>query len=218
MTIAKPRYDRLLTGTLLAATAGGLDSYTYFTHGEVFAGLQTGNLILLGSHIGLGNWSRASHYLIAILMFMIGTIIARFIQHRYREGFRMSRQTFVVSYEIFLMVLAGSITAVVPTMVTIGLLSIAAAAQLQEFRQLKGKGFTSLMMTGNLRTFAEAIYDGLFKRDTLAWDNLTTIGTILLGFVAGAALNGLLIGILHGQTIFVSALILVVTMLASHRG
>lgn len=105
----------------------------------------------------------------------------------------MSRQTFVVSYEIVLMVLAGSITAVVPTMVTIGLLSMAAAAQLQEFRQLKGKGFTSLMMTGNLRTFAEAIYDGLFKRDTLAWDNLTTIGTILLGFVAGAALNGLLI-------------------------
>ncbi|KRL80774.1 YoaK family protein [Secundilactobacillus paracollinoides] len=218
MTLAKPRYDRLLTGTLLAATAGGLDSYTYFTHGEVFAGLQTGNLILLGSHIGLGNWSRASHYLIAILMFMVGTIVARFIQHRYHEGLRMSRQTFIVTYEIVLIVLAGAFAAVMPNMVSVGLLSMAAAAQLQEFRQLKGKGFTSLMMTGNLRTFAEAIYDGIFKRDTMAWDNLTTIGTILFGFVVGAALNGLLIGIFHGQTIFLSAIILVMTVIASHRG
>lgn len=41
-------HERLEFGMALAATAGGLDAYTYLVHGEVFAGLQTGNFILLG--------------------------------------------------------------------------------------------------------------------------------------------------------------------------
>ncbi|WP_434976965.1 DUF1275 family protein [Latilactobacillus sakei] len=55
--------DKILYGGLLAA-AGGFDSYTFLVHGQVFAGLQTGNLILLGD----AYWSNemgginATHY------------------------------------------------------------------------------------------------------------------------------------------------------------
>lgn len=46
-----PVHETLIIGILLAMSAGGLDAYTYLVHGEVFAGLQTGNLILLGIHL-----------------------------------------------------------------------------------------------------------------------------------------------------------------------
>lgn len=53
-------HERLEFGMALAATAGGLDAYTYLVHGEVFAGLQTGNFILLGVHLGQGHWGGAA--------------------------------------------------------------------------------------------------------------------------------------------------------------
>ncbi|GEP21872.1 hypothetical protein FC71_GL000529 [Latilactobacillus sakei subsp. carnosus DSM 15831] len=56
MTDKMATSDKVLYGGLLAA-AGGFDSYTFLVYGQVFAGLQTGNLILLGTHIGQMKWS-----------------------------------------------------------------------------------------------------------------------------------------------------------------
>ena len=58
-TTTYPIHERLLIGTLLTAAAGSFDAYTYLLHGEVFAGLQTGNVILLGVHLGQGQWYTA---------------------------------------------------------------------------------------------------------------------------------------------------------------
>ena len=52
-----PLHERLIIGVFLAAAAGGLDAYTYLFHGEVFAGLQTGNFILLGLNLGQGDFT-----------------------------------------------------------------------------------------------------------------------------------------------------------------
>ena len=57
--MTRPDYTTLLPGALLAATAGSLDGYTFLHQGAVFAGLQTGNLILLGVHLGGGQWPEA---------------------------------------------------------------------------------------------------------------------------------------------------------------
>ena len=52
-----PVHESLLIGTLLTAAAGSFDAFTYLLHGEVFAGLQTGNVILLGIHLGQAQWT-----------------------------------------------------------------------------------------------------------------------------------------------------------------
>lgn len=41
-------------GALLTMAAGCIDAHSYLLHGQVFAGLQTGNLILLGVRLGQG--------------------------------------------------------------------------------------------------------------------------------------------------------------------
>ena len=73
-------HERLEFGMALAATAGGLDAYTYLVHGEVFAGLQTGNFILLGVHLGQGHLDALIHYLVPDFSFcgrrIVGTLSA----------------------------------------------------------------------------------------------------------------------------------------------
>lgn len=86
MTQSFPTNERLMIGSLLAASAGGFDAFTYLQHGEVFAGLQTGNLILLGVHLGQGQFGVTIHYLIPILAFIFGTMVARFFQHTIKKA------------------------------------------------------------------------------------------------------------------------------------
>ncbi|WP_252904274.1 YoaK family protein [Secundilactobacillus silagei] len=114
------------------------------------------------------------------------------------------------------MLIAGTFSSSWPNMLITGLLSMVAAAQLQEFRQLNGGPFTSLMMTGNLRTLAESIYDGVAGHDKQAVTKGLTIGTIILSFVAGAGVTALLTLTWHGHTIWLSAVILVITLIVSH--
>lgn len=47
-----PTYEKTFFGALLTMAAGGIDAYSYIFHGQVFAGLQTGNMILLGVNLG----------------------------------------------------------------------------------------------------------------------------------------------------------------------
>lgn len=43
-------------GVLLALVGGGLDAYTFISRGGVFAGAQTGNVVLLGVAAAQRHW------------------------------------------------------------------------------------------------------------------------------------------------------------------
>lgn len=201
-----PVHETLMIGALLAMAAGGLDAYTYLVHGEVFAGLQTGNLILLGIHLFSGSNPGISRYLIAIGAFMVGTVIIRLLQQHYPEDRKPKRQLVVLAWEILCILLVSLFSARIADSWASALLSITAAAQLQEFRKLKGAPFTSLMMTGNLRTLAADLADGFLSNDRKALQKAKDIGLVILSFVFGAALTGLLVPYLQDQTILISGI------------
>lgn len=205
--------DKLLYGGLLAA-AGGFDSYTYLVHGEVFAGLQTGNLILLGSHLGQMKWSVLLRHITPILAFMLGTILTRILQHRFEKDESINkRQRIILGIEVLVLTIVAGISPYVPDIVASSLVSIIAAAQLQEFRELDGGPFTSLMMTGNVRTMAESFYDAVFKHDRKAADKCWQILRIIISFTIGAVMVGLCVSFLGERTLILSALFLLMTML-----
>ncbi|MGX7182433.1 YoaK family protein [Enterococcus pallens] len=206
-----PIHETLIIGALLAMAAGSLDAYTYLVHGEVFAGLQTGNLILLGIHLFAGTGPGVSRYLIAIGAFMIGTVIIRLLQQHYPEDRKPRRQLIVLAWEIICIVIVALFSAQIADYWASALLSITAAAQLQEFRKLKGAPFTSLMMTGNLRTLAADLADGFFLNDKKALQKAKDIGLIIVSFVFGATLTSVLVPFLQDQTILLSGLWLVLT-------
>ena len=192
-TTTYPIHERLLIGTLLTAAAGSFDAYTYLLHGEVFAGLQTGNVILLGVHLGQGQWHTAIRYLVPILAFMFGTMAARALQlHASHRPQLLAEQRWILRYEIVWLLVVSLLGKWLPDLLASAIVSVIAAAQLQEFRRLKGGPFTSLMMTGNLRTAAQSLYDGFIRGQQKGRASAATVGTIILSFALGAGVTGIL--------------------------
>lgn len=206
-------YERLLIGALLVMTAGVLDSYTYIQDGGVFAGLQTGNLILTGLRIGRGDYGSIVQALVSLVMFAVGVAIIRVVQYHYPSERAVTRKRLTLSFEIVIFVVVSVIAGHVSILLTTGLLALAAASQLQEFRRLKNTPFTPLMMTGNVRTLSESLLDFVAQGDMQALKKAGDIATLIGAFFVGALLNGYLIQYLHGQSILVAALILLITIL-----
>jgi len=188
--------------------AGALDAYSYLEHGEVFAGLQTGNLILLGINLGKLQVAVVGRYLTAMIAFMVGTMLIRGLQH-FLEKKRGNLQATVLWIELVLLVCVAITTSILPDIAITALLSLTAAAELQGFRKLKGTPFTPLMMTGNFRTIAESLFDGVRYRDQAARTKATDTLTVMGSFALGAAIVGLLSKTLQGFTVVIPMIILV---------
>lgn len=206
-------YERLLSGALLTMAAGALDAYTYLEDGGVFAGLQTGNLILTGLRVGRGEFGAIIQALVSLGMFAVGVAIIRVVQYHYPSERALRRKVVTLSYEIIIFVLVSFLAGRVSILWTIGLLAMAAAAQLQEFRTLKNGPFTSLMMTGNVRILSESVLDFVTQGDTKALRKAGYIITLIITFFIGAAASGYLVQYFHGQTILLSAAIVLLAMI-----
>lgn len=206
-------FEHLISGALLAMAAGTLDAYTYLEDGGVFAGLQTGNLILTGLRLGRGDYGELIQGITSLVMFAVGVAIIRVVQYHYPSEQVLKRKLITLGYEIGLFILVSFLAGRISILVTTGLLAMAAAAQLQEFRTLKNGPFTSLMMTGNVRTLAESLLDAIAQGDRKAIGKAGDIVTIIGAFFVGAFLSGYLVSDFHGQTILLSALILLVAMI-----
>ncbi|WP_155287750.1 YoaK family protein [Lacticaseibacillus zhaodongensis] len=190
MTQIYPITERLPTGMFLAATAGALDAYTYLDHGGVFAGLQTGNMILMGINLGRGDWAQVLTHLIPFLVFAIGTAIIRSLQHALSDTAALRRRaTIVLFFEAGMALVTTIIAPVLPDVAASSLVAIIAAAQLQEFRRLRGKPFMSIMMTGNLRTAAEGLYDAIAKHDKGALLRAGDASATIIALIIGATLS-----------------------------
>ncbi|MBJ8350063.1 YoaK family protein [Streptococcus zalophi] len=197
-------HERLEFGLTLAAVAGGLDAYTFLAHGEVFAGLQTGNFILLGIHLGQANWSILINHLIPIIAFFFGVLIARQLQKKISKN----QQLWFLLFETVLLLFVGVFSSFLPNLLANALLSIAAAMQLQVFAKLKGKPFTSLMMTGNLRNLATYFFEAYIDHDTTKKIAFKDTLFILVSFAFGALLNGFFVTYLGQATILLSLIFL----------
>lgn len=187
-------HERPAFGAILTMIAGSIDAYTFILHGEVFAGLQTGNLILFGVNLGEGHFTTSLRYALSLLAFFIGTLIIRMIQrsHQYQNASKKRRQL-ILLYELALLLIVALLGPYLPSLMATLILSIAAAAELQEFRILDGSPFTPLMMTGNLRTLAETTYDAWIKKDDVAKHKFQNTSLIMITFALGAALVTILI-------------------------
>lgn len=183
-----PPAERTRFGAVLTMAAGSIDAYSYLFHGQVFAGLQTGNLILLGLNLGQGHLKYSLRALISILAFFGGTLVIRWLQrHPYLSQHSLIRQRIVLLYEIGLLLFVACTTQWLPALLTTMLLSITAAAELQEFRRLNGGPFTPLMMTGNLRTLSETAFDIFFYHESAALKKFQATAIVMFMFTLGAA-------------------------------
>ena len=198
---AKQASDSLLVGVLLSASGGLQDAYTYNIRDEVFANAQTGNIVLLGQNLMLGNWEIALRYLLPLLAFAAGVYAAEFIHSRFHtKGIAIHWRHAVLLVEVAVLFSVGWMSQEMNLLANV-LVSFACAMQVEAFRELEGNSYATTMCIGNLRSAMENFYYWRKTKDDVRRHKTTVYFTVILFFLLGASIGGVLSRYLEELTI-----------------
>ena len=204
--------ESLLTAAFLSVSGGLQDAYTYVFRGKVFANAQTGNIVLLSKCVVERNWHLAIHYLVPLLFFALGVIVAESIRMKYQKIQKIHWRQLILIIEILLLFMVGFL----PTkwdLIANAMVSFSCAMQVQTFRKVNGYAFASTMCIGNIRSGMESLcaYKKTHDKDIL-YKSLCYISIIIM-FAFGAGLGEYFIQISGMHTIWFSCGLLFVSFL-----
>ncbi|CAI2586902.1 hypothetical protein AKUH3B101J_05900 [Apilactobacillus kunkeei] len=190
-----------LIAILLAITSGGIDAYTFIEQGGVFAGLQTGNSILFGISLANHEFDQSLKYIFSIIFFALGIVIIKVMQRKL-DSINI-RKVIIIFYEIVVIMIVGLLVKNTSSVLIVGLLSLVSAAQLQEFKLLKGNPFNPLMMTGNISKIANNAYLALVDHDKKAQSLLMDTIMVITSFILGTFIMGIVDHYLNAYSVLV---------------
>lgn len=204
--------ESFVLASLLAFVGGYLDAYTYFCRGHVFANAQTGNIIFLGLNIGNGNYLKAISYLLPILAFMVGVLLAEGVRERYqhKHDINIHWRQIIVLFELSIMVVIAFIPMGKWDLFVNVAVSFVCSLQAESFRKVNGNVYASTMCTGNLRSGCEQLYKAIFHHDKIAKKHGYQYLLIILLFIIGAIISMYLSRFLFEKAILISVFILVI--------
>jgi len=204
-----PVHESFRFGILLAIAGGFLDAYTFISRGGVFANAQTGNIVLVGISASKGEWMNAITYIPPILAFVIGVIVVQIIKDNSSRLFIHDWPRVVLIFEIIVLFIIGFIPRTVPDIVVNVTISFIAAIQVSSFPKLAGSSYSSTMCTGNLRTASREIYIAVTQKNHEAAIRAIRLFIVVLSFLIGSSLGGLLTLIIGVKAIWGAVLILI---------
>ncbi|CAI2589432.1 hypothetical protein AKUH4B410M_06180 [Apilactobacillus kunkeei] len=197
----KDIFTHPLIAILLAMTSGGIDAYTFIEQGGVFAGLQTGNSILFGISLANHDFAQSLKYIFSIIFFALGIVIIKVMQRKLDSI--NTRKVIIMFYEIVVIMIVGLLVKDTSSVLIVGLLSLVSAAQLQEFKLLKGNPFNPLMMTGNISKIANNAYLVLVDHDKKAKSLLVDTIMVITSFILGTFIMGIVDHYLNAYSVLV---------------
>ena len=165
--------------------SGGLqDAYTYFCRDGVFANAQTGNIVFLAVNIVNGDGAGVIKYLVPVLFFALGVIVAKTL------FFALGNKR-IFWKQIVLLVETAALLSVgfMPQSMNLyanALVSFACAMQVLAFESIYGNDFASTMCIGNIVRMSGSLVTAVAKRDKEAAKRFG------LYFAVGASLGYLL--------------------------
>lgn len=202
-------HESIPFGVLLAIVGGFLDAYTFIGRGGVFANAQTGNIVLLGVYASEREWEQALIHIPPILAFVIGVIVAESIKNNLLHFFILDWKQAILILEILVLFIVGFIPDTVPNIFVTVTIAFVASVQVSSFRKLVDSPFNTTMSTGNLRSASQAAYIAFTQKDRESAIKAIRYFTIILSFLFGAFLGGLLTLIIGVKSIWGAVIILI---------
>ena len=201
--------EAFINNAFLALSGGFQDAYTYNTRNEVFSNAQTGNVVLMSQNLMTGNWQKGLRYLVPLLAFAGGVLVAERIAERFRYAKKLHWRQSILLMEILILLVVGFMPAEM-NMGATALVSFACAMQVEAFRKVDGYAYASTMCIGNIRSGMEALcaYRQSHNRQIL-YKAFHYFGIIIL-FAFGAGIGSILIPVFNLQTIWFSSFLLMV--------
>lgn len=188
-----PVHEQLIFCLLLTAVGGFFDAYTFVNCDGIFANAQTGNLIFVGIDLIEGNFSEVIHYSIPILSFVIGVLVSKFIETKYKELSIFKHIYMLLLTQIAALIIISIKHEYFGVDIRPIVISFICAIQFDGFRKVNNLVFASVFCTGNLRSMSEHLYKYfvLKKKESkipfLIY--LSVITVFLSGVILGAAMS-----------------------------
>lgn len=196
--------ESMALGVVLTLAGGFQDAYSYNCRGHVFANAQTGNIVLLGQNVAMGQWAAAGRYVMPLLAFLAGVYVTEWVHHRYKEYEKIHWRQIVLLAEIVLLCTAGFMPQSMNTPANV-LMSFACAMQVNSFRKFRGIPCATTMCIGNMRSATEMLCkyhitgEPELKRRSLHYY------FIILIFAVGAAAGAVLCKLIGDRAIWIAA-------------
>lgn len=148
--------ESVSTIIMITLSGGFQDAYSYFARGKVFSNAQTGNIVLMASHLADGDFAGMFRYLIPLAFFSLGVFVAEQIEGHDHPGKNLHWRQKILLCEAGLMFLSVLLPSELNILVT-SMLSFACAMQVQTFRKWNGNVYASTMCIGNMRNSMAAL-------------------------------------------------------------
>ena len=182
--------DSFLMSAFIILSGGLQDAYTYCCRDKVFANAQTGNIVLMSTHLFAGDWAGVFRYFVPLISFMAGIFVAECVHRRYKCMEKVHWRQLIILAEIVLLFFVGFLPREVNTFAN-ALVSFVCAMQVHTFHKIHGHVYASTMCIGNLRCAAEALGEYLRGHNRASLDAAKTYFGVILVFAAGAGLGSL---------------------------
>lgn len=199
----------LLLAVFISLSGGLQDAYTYFCRGKVFANAQTGNVVFLSVSLVSGQWMKCLNYLIPLLAFFFGTVIAAVLHRKLKGTKRLHWRQPVLLCEILLLFTVGFLPQSL-NMLANALVSFVCAMQVHSFQKIEGNTFASTMCIGNISRGAESIYRYISTHEKRLLKRAFLYLTVIFVFGCGAGLGYHLASVFGEKAIWFSCLFLLI--------
>ena len=211
----KPRgqmSDSFLMAAFIIMSGGLQDAYTYCCRDKVFANAQTGNIVLMSTHLFAGDWSGVSRYFVPVLSFMAGIFVAECVHRRYKRMEKVHWRQIIILAEIVLLFVVGFLPQEVNTFAN-ALVSFVCAMQVQTFRKVRGHAYASTMCIGNMRSGTDALCAYFHTHDKKILQKSMTYFAVIGVFALGAGCGSVLTARYAEKGIWVSCILLTISFL-----
>ena len=192
---------------MLCMIGGSIDADSFLLHGHVFAGLQTGNLAILGANFTNLTSAQIMNYIFALVAFVVGIVLVRACQEVFQSSYLPK---IMLGIEFGLLLLVVFLSKILNDYGLVGFMSLVGAIQLQEFQLVHYQSFTSLMMMGHIKKTIDFTFNKKWSR-VIA--NLLT----LLSFILGAIVTGVLLKIWGDLALSFAMVVLLILILLPRR-
>jgi uncharacterized membrane protein YoaK (UPF0700 family) len=184
--------NSLATAVALSASAGFLDGFAYIGHGHIFASALTGDMVLLGVALTQSS-SKALSYVYPLLAYVAGVVAANLLgRPGVRRRLPASLHFVTLLIEIVVLAAIPLLAGVLNDQILVAVITVSTAMQNTSFRNIGTRTYNSVIMTGNLQAFSNALVLGAGSGARAAREQALDLSLVLASFILGAGLGAYL--------------------------
>ncbi|MBN0043198.1 DUF1275 domain-containing protein [Streptomyces actuosus] len=193
--------------SLVIVANGYVDAYLYMAHGGVFAGAQTGNLVLFCVDLAQPRSQGALLHLWPMMAFVAGVGVAVSLRGAAARADRTARHPllYALALETAVLTVIGLASGGIPQTAITTSVGFVVALQVVFFQMVRPASFLTVAMTGNLTRVTGAVLTARRTRSRSDLRLAVLYASVILSFGAGAAIGALVTAAMGARSSLVAA-------------